>query len=82
MTTLAEIEFKYELAKQGLAFSIQTRDDLQERADNISDQIMKDMIIVAILEINTEIEAHAKALVEIEQNIAEYKARLYLLNNS
>lgn len=80
MITLAEVEFKYEIAKQDLAFTIKTRDDLQEVADRVSDQKMKDIIVVGILELNTSIEEMTRLIREIEANIADYKRRIYNLH--
>lgn len=80
MPTIQEVEFKYELAKQGHVLNLQVRAEVQARVDAASDQTIKDILIIAVIQLDTIITEEERFLAECEHSISEYYRRIEALN--
>lgn len=79
MTKLEEVEIKLEAARQHLALSKETRDRLQEKADQEENLAIKDILTVGVLHMNTIISEQESEIAEADIMLLNYKARLAAL---
>ena len=76
MTKLEEVEIKLEAARQHLALSKETRDRMQEKADQEENLVIKDILTVSVLHMNTIIAEQESEIGEASIMLFNYKARL------
>ena len=76
MTKLEEVEIKLEAARQHLALSKETRDRIQDKADQEENLVIKDILTVSVLHMNTIIAEQESEIGEASIMLFNYKARL------
>lgn len=79
MTTLEEVEIKLEAARQNLALSKEPRDRMQNKADQEENLVIKDILTVGVLHMNTVIAEQEFEIGEASMMLLNYKARLAAL---
>ena len=79
MTKLEEVEIKLEAARQHLALSKETRDRMQNKADQEEDLVVKDILTVGVLHMTTIIAEQESEINEASMMLLNYKARLAAL---
>ncbi len=73
---LEDVEIKLEAARVHLALSKETRDRMQDKADQEEDLAIKDIITVGVLHMNTVIAEQESEINEASMMLLNYKARL------
>ena len=76
MTTLEEVEIKLEAARNHLDLSKETRDRMQNKADQEENLVIKDILTVGVLHMNTVIAEQEAEIGEASIMLVNYKARL------